>query len=149
MPRRQKTKFTIIASLLVFTIVSYFSINYFYNPKNAYTPIPYVSASTRTITCNGVSRTLTIGEYTDADGTTFEEDSDLILDQGTGACTLTMNGTFNLASFTLQSGVTVTHSDNSDAQTYTLTINTTGDIDIQSGGIIDVDGRGYDGGGDI
>ncbi|GEM_PF-6004578 len=100
-----------------------------------------VKADSRTITCNGTSRTLTVGAYTDAAGTTFESGSDLILDQGSGACTFTLNGTVSLASLNVGSGVTLTHSDNTTAQTYTLVLNVTGDVTVS--GSIDVSGKGF------
>ena len=44
----------------------------------------------------------------------------------------------------IQSGGTLTHSDNSIAETYKLRMNVTGDLIIDSGGFINVNGLGYD-----
>ncbi len=111
------------------------------------TNIPAIHAASETISCNaGGSRTLTAGTYTDSDGTQFTSGADLTLNKGTGGdCTFTFNGTMTLASLTVQTGVTLNHADNTSAQTNTLTINATGNIDIQSGAVIDLDDLGYGG----
>ena len=51
----------------------------------------------------------------------------------------------NLNTLTIDSGGNVTHSDNSTAQTHVVNINTNV-LNISSGGSINVDGKGYDGG---
>ena len=127
--------------LSVLSITMLVGVSFIYLP-------PVANAASETISCNvGGSRTITQGTYIDSDGTQFTAGADLTLNVGTGgSCSFTFNGTMTLASLTIESGVTLTHSDNSTTQTNTLVINTSGDIDIQSGAYINVDYLGYDGG---
>jgi hypothetical protein len=46
---------------------------------------------------------------------------------------------------TIESGGKLTHTNNTTAQSYIISFNVQGNIDVQSGGTIDVDGLGYDG----
>lgn len=114
-----------------------------------------VHAAAEVISCNaGGDRTLSVGTYTDSDGSQFSEGADLTLNVGTGAdCTFILNltetdATINISSLTLESGVTLTHNVASSVEsTYNrLAFNVTGDVTINSGASIDVDGKGYLGG---
>lgn len=115
---------------------------------NLFIAVPTTFAAAETISCNaGGSRTLTQGTYTDSDGTEFTSGADLTLNVGTGVdCTFTFNGEMTLASLTIEGGVTLTHGDNTTTQTNTLTVTATGDIDVQTGAIINVNYLGYNGG---
>jgi hypothetical protein len=80
--------------------------------------------------------------------TAIFDTNDVTIKDGT---TLTQYGfstdnALSLASLTIESGGALTHGDNTTAQTNIVNINASGDIDIQSGGTIDVDGKGYSGG---
>ena len=104
-----------------------------------------VHAATETISCNGSSRTLSVGSYVNTAGSTFSSGADLVLNQGSGACTLTFpsSGVVNLASLTVETGVTLTHS---VADEDGIQITTTGNIAINSGGAMDVSAKGFAGG---
>ena len=105
-------------------------------------------AAAETISCNGGgSRTLTMGTYTDSDGSQFTSGASLTLNAGTGeTCTFTYNGTMIVAALTVGSGVTLTHGTNTNAQTNTLDIQSSGSVTVSAGGSINADGKGYAGG---
>ncbi len=132
--------------------VSFFVLNYFLfslEPLGLHDKtVDTALAAAETISCNGGgSRTLTTGTYSNSDGSQFTVGADLTLNAGTGGtCTFTYNGTMTVASLTIGSGVTLTHGTNTNAQTNTLDIQSSGSVTISSGGSINVDGKGYAGG---
>lgn len=52
--------------------------------------------------------------------------------------------TFWIEDLVIQSGGTLTHADNSTAETHKVDVSATNTIDVQSGGFVDVDAKGYD-----
>ena len=112
-------------------------------------------AAAETLSCNaGGSRTISVGTYTDSDGSQFSSGADLTLNVGTGSdCTFILNLTQSdsavaLSSLTIGSGVTLTHNvAGTDADTYNqLAFNITGTLTVDAGGFINVNGKGYLGG---
>ncbi len=130
----------------------FFVLNYFLFSLSPFgwqdASVDQALAAAETISCNGGgSRTLTAGTYSNSDGSQFTVGADLTLNAGTGGtCTFTYNGTMTVASLTIGSGVTLTHGTNTNAQTNTLDIQSSGSVTISSGGSINVDGKGYAGG---
>lgn len=122
---------------------------------NVILPGREVHAAAEVISCNaGGNRTISVGTYTDSDGSQFSEGADLTLNVGTGSdCIFILNltdtdPTVNLSSLTIESGVTLTHNVASSVEsTYNrLAFNVSGDVTINSGASINVDGKGYLGG---
>ena len=61
---------------------------------------------------------------------------------------LTKGGTdqYSFSSLTIESGGTLTHDQNTTSKDHVLDLSISGNLDVQSGGSIDVDGLGYSGG---
>src|SRR3972149_4419256 len=59
---------------------------------------------------------------------------------------LLINETSTIADLTIMGSATVTHSETDTSNTYSMEFAVTGNLDIQSGGKIDVSSRGYLGG---
>ena len=110
-----------------------------------------VSAASETISCNDVgSRTLTVGTYTDSDGTQFSDGADLTLNVGTSSsCVFVLNllGTesaINLNSLTISSGVTLTHdyAITGDGTYYKIDLNIATFLTVETGASINVSEKG-------
>jgi len=112
-------------------------------------PSPKVRAAAETLNCDGNSRTISVGTYTDATGNQFTSGADLTLAQGSGSCTFTITQLGNasaieLASLNIQSGVTLTHDAavTTDGTYNKIELDVTGDVVVESGASIDVSAKG-------
>ena len=110
-----------------------------------------VSAASEVISCNDAdSRTLSVGTYTDSNGSQFSDGADLTLNVGTSSsCTFVLNllGTdsaINLNSLTISSGVTLTHdtAPTTDGTYYKIDLNIATFLTVESGASIDVSRKG-------
>lgn len=112
-------------------------------------PSQRVRAAAETLNCDGNSRTISVGTYTDSTGDQFSSGADLTLAQGSGACTFTLTQLGNanaieLASLNIQSGVTLTHAGavTTDGTYNKIELEVTGDVVVESGASIDVSEKG-------
>jgi len=68
---------------------------------------------------------------------------DIVVGDGTNPMTLTINGAHTFSSLTIKAGAIVTHSPADAISTYSMELTITGDLAIESGGHINLDGCGY------
>ncbi len=101
------------------------------NTNSAFT----VSDTTFSVDFSGTS-------WTDTSSMDLSIGNDGILDLGG----LTTASALNLNSLLVQNNGVLTHFNNISTQDHILNINATVDIQIETGGVMDVDGKGYDGG---
>jgi len=106
------------------------------------------SISNGTITNNGTITgisNLTLSSVTFYQNGTLTGITDLIVGASSTFEFQNLNAStpFNLSNLTVLSGGTITHKANSSTETYTLNLNISGDFDLQSGGAISLNGRGY------
>ncbi len=76
-------------------------------------------------------------------GDTSYDGLDIVVGDGTNPVELTINGTHPFASLTVKNNATVTHSETTGATVYLTDLNIAGDLTIETGGILNVDGRGF------
>lgn len=106
-------------------------------------------AAAETLNCDGNSRTISVGTYTDSTGDQFSSGADLTLAQGSGACTFTLTqlgnaSSIELSSLNVESGVTLTHAVavTTDGTYNKIDLNISGDLVIDTGGSINVSEKG-------
>ncbi len=112
----------------------------------------FLQAATQTLTCNnGETREIQIGAFVNAAGTTFDEDSDLILnaDAPGSECTFVLvqeetDASINLASLDIDTGVTLSHPTSTTSTVFKIDLNVSGVVTLD--GHINVTGKGYLGG---
>ncbi len=130
---------------IVLTLVFFISIFALTRPWN------HVDAASEVISCNATgNRTISVGTYTDSDGTQFSDGADLTLNVGTGgSCTFTLNllGTdtaINLNSLTISNGVTLTHDTavTTDGTYYKIDLNIATFLTVETGASINASEKG-------
>ncbi len=112
---------------------------------------PYLThAVAEELTCDdGETRTINVGVYTDATGSTFTSDASVTLSASAGNCTFVLDQDQNdsaipLDALTIDAGVTLTHPNSTSDIYYKIDFDVAGNATVS--GTINVSGKGFLGG---